>query len=74
MIISISIHYDAETECTITHALQLKNLHATVAMATIHDCASNGPESFSLTLSLLVILMAITCKYIIMEGNYALLN
>ena len=39
MIISISIHYDAATERTVTHTIQLENLYATVAMATIHDCA-----------------------------------
>ena len=35
MIISISVHYDAVTEHTITHTI-LENL---VAMATIHDYA-----------------------------------
>ena len=61
MIISISIHYDAGNECAVIHTIQLENLHATVAMATIHNCAYNGLESFLLTLSLLVILMVITC-------------
>ena len=60
MIISISIHYDAGNECAVIHTIQ-ENLHATVAMATIHNCAYNGLESFLLTLSLLVILMVITC-------------
>ena len=76
MIISISIHYDAVTKCTITHTIQLENLHvyATVAMATIHNCAYDGLESFSLTLSLLVILMVIICQYISAKGNYVLLD
>jgi len=39
MIISISIHYDAGNEYAVIHTIQLENLHATVAMATLHDCA-----------------------------------
>ena len=61
MIISISIHYDAGNECAVIHTIQQENVHATVAMATIDNCAYNGLESFLLTLSLLVILMVITC-------------
>ena len=46
MIISISIHYDAGNECAVIHRIQQENLHAIVAMATIHNCAYNGLESF----------------------------
>ena len=61
MIVSISIHCDAGNECAVVHTIQQENLHAIVAMATIRNCAYNGLESFLLTLSLLVILMVITC-------------
>ena len=72
MIISISIHYDAGNECAVIHTIQQENLHATVAMATIHNCAYNGLEIFFNPFTACNI-NGYHLLYITMEGNYALI-
>ena len=36
---SVSVHYDAESECTIIDMIQLKNLHGNVAIERVYDYA-----------------------------------
>ena len=72
MIISISIHYDAGNECAVIHTIQQENLHSTVAMATIHNCAYNGLESFFINPFTACNINGYHLLYITMEGNYAL--
>ena len=58
---SVSVHYDAEIECTVIDMMQLKNLHENVAIERVYDYTWNEPLISLLILSLLELLAIIFC-------------
>ena len=58
---SVSVHYDAEIECTVIDMMQLKNLHGNVTIERVYDYAWNEPPISLLILSLPELLTIMVC-------------